>query len=387
MFALSAGPLGGEPMNGMQRYIDGVLDRFVRDEPGAVVLAGADAVVERWPGRVRPVPLPAYSRAGTAGHLSRLVWHQTGLAAQIRRWGARAYYSPVPEGMFRPACPQVLTVHDLLPLRYPDHYPRLSHYYRSVLPHMLKRCAAVVAVSHATAEDVRERFGLRDVPIYVVHQGPRADLFRPAAAGAAVPPAVAELGDFALAVSEARPYKNFHRLMEAMARVETPGLRLAVVGGMPDDGGVLRGLPARLGIAERVVFLGRVSDAELAVLYRAARVMVVPSLWEGFGIPAVEAMASACPLAVSRVASLPEVCGDAAVYFDPRDVDDIARAVDRVGGDDSLRGELSRRALRRARSFCAERGAARVVEIVRAAARGDAARGAHAETAAADRVS
>lgn len=367
--ALGAGPYGGGAPSGIQRFVGGMLEAVLQAEPGAVVFTGSRGVLARWPAQSRRVRLPAFSTATSLGNMARMVWHETTLPRALRRMRPGAYFSPVPEGMTRPPVPQVVTVHDVIPLRFPETAPRLARYYRTVLPRILEASAAVVAVSAATAREVREFYGLEDKPVHVVHQGYRSDLFRPVEASrVGAVRARHGLGDYVLSVGEARPYKNLRRLFEAFARVEIPGLDLVVVGSLDRRDPGLAELPARLGIGHRVRFLGRVGDDELAALYAGARAFVFPSLLEGFGIPPLEAMACGCPVVASRAASLPEVCGEAAVYVDPLDVDSIAEGICRTVSDDCLRADLARKGLERAATFSYERAAEEVLEIVRAVA-------------------
>ncbi len=365
MISVAAGPYGGGGPSGLQRYVGGMVGPLLAAAPDAVVFTGSRAAAAEWAGRAHRVRVPGHAGAGFVGNALRLAWSQTALPAALRRLGARAHYAPLPEGMLRPPCPQVVTVHDLIPLRFPEDAPRQAEYYRRVLPRLLRAAAAVVAVSRATAEDVRERLGVEGVPVHVVHQGYRADVFRPAAPGE--PPTLlgARLGDFVLAVGETRGYKNLRGAVHALARAGVPGLRLVVVGRVLPSARELVELPRRLGIGDRVEFLGPLADGELAGLYRSARCLLFPSLWEGFGIPLLEAMACGCPVVASGVASLPEVCGDAALYVDPRDPESIADGLRRAACDDSLRAELAARGLARAREFSYERAARQVLEIVR----------------------
>ena len=154
------------------------------------------------------------------------------------------------------------------------------------------------------------------------------------------------------------PHKNLERLLQAMARVRAGGLRphLALVGDPEADG--FGSSHARL-IAQRdaldlgsaVTFTGYVPGDHLVSLYNAATVFVMPSLSEGFGLPALEAMACGAPVAVSRRGALPEVVGEAGAYFDPLDVDDMAGTLERILGDPTLRARLAQAALDRARTF------------------------------------
>jgi glycosyltransferase involved in cell wall biosynthesis len=354
-------PYARGDLGGMPRYVRELLGPLLAGEPRAVLYSAAGDLPARHPGRVRPLRPRALAGADRRALVLRLLWHQAALPARVRREGVSVYYSPVPEGMTRPACPQVVTVHDLIPLRFPEAAPRVAAYYRHVLPRVLRASRAVVVVSRATEADLRERMPLDGVPVHVVHQGYRR-VFRPAAPGDPPSPAGVD-GDYVLAIAETRGYKNLRRLVEAFARAGVPGLSLVVAGGAVDPG--LRILAERMGVGGRVRFTGRVGDEELAALYRGARALVFPSLWEGFGLPPLEAMASGCPVAASRAGAVPEVCGDAALYFDPASVEEMADALARAATDDSLRCTLRARGLARAEGFSYERAAERILEVVR----------------------
>jgi glycosyltransferase involved in cell wall biosynthesis len=212
------------------------------------------------------------------------------------------------------APPAATTVHDLQHEAFPQFFSRSQLAYRSrVYESTVRRSAIMIAISEYVRSSLAERFGLDPERIHVVHHGIDHDRFTPSGE---------PRGGFLLYPANRWPHKNHERLFEAfaLARRERPGLRL-VLTGLGHEG---RPLPP--GVEAR----GLVSADELVELYRTAAALVFPTLYEGFGLPPLEAMACGCPVAVARVASLPELCGPAAVYFDPTSAEDVARGIDEV---------------------------------------------------------
>ena len=225
-----------------------------------------------------------------------------------------------------------VTLHDMLHRDRPELFPRWEAALRRFAYDRSARRAAVVIVPSAfVGERTAERLGICPDRIRVVHHGIDHERF---SAGHE------QREPFVLYPARPWPHKNHARLFEAFAlvRSEHPGLRLVLTGG----GHGTRALPA--GVEVR----GLVPAAELVSLLRRASALVFPSLYEGFGTPPLEAMACGCPVAASRAASLPEVCGDAAELFDPMSPEAIAAAVGRVLDDPA---PYVRRGLERARSF------------------------------------
>ena len=237
-------------------------------------------------------------------------------------------------GPLRPRVPTVLTVHDLAILRYPEAFPRWHALYgKAGLRRVLRAADAVVAVSEFTKREVA---ALVDVPaerIRVVPNGVDA-LFTPDGPAAE--------GSYVLAVATLEPRKNLDRVVQA-ARLA--GVELRVVGAR-GWGGV-----------EVSRWVGEVSDAKLADLYRGARCVLYPSLYEGFGLPVLEAMACGTPVVTSRGTAMEEVAGAAAVLVDPYDFASIA---DGIAEAETQRAELVPLGLARAREFTWERTADRV---------------------------
>jgi glycosyltransferase involved in cell wall biosynthesis len=256
----------------------------------------------------------------------------------------------------------VVTMHDTLPLIHPKLvFPTL----RGRLAWRLKEAAAlrqadrIVTVSETSRNMIRARTGCPDHRIHVVTEGPDP-IFQPRAndpnAGAVLRRlGIAPQARYLLYVGGLSPHKNLVRLVEAFASAASPDVVLVLTGDFHDVFHThvpeIQAAIARHGLSDRVVMTGFVPDEDLVVLYSRAHALVQPSLLEGFGLPAVEAMACGTPVISSIAGSLPEVVGDAGVYFVPTDVGSMARAIGALLGDDEYRSELAQTALKQAALF------------------------------------
>jgi glycosyltransferase involved in cell wall biosynthesis len=154
---------------------------------------------------------------------------------------------------------------------------------------------------------------------------------------------------FLLAVGSMNPTKNLTALTSAFSTITMADVRLVLVGGV--NHAVFTGKSIEADGDPRVIFTGPINDSQLSALYRSAHAFVFPSLYEGFGIPPLEAMSLGCPVVAARSSSIPEVCGDAALYFDPLDIQDLVQALDRILTEDTLRGTLLQRGAKRVDMF------------------------------------
>jgi len=235
-------------------------------------------------------------------------------ALRSRMSGADVVHFPFTVVAPKPAGHQA-TVQSLLDVQHlelPQMFSKAELLYRRrFYEGAARRADVVVTISHAAKARMVDLLGISDDRIRVAHLGVDADRFTPN---------TGERENFVLYPARGWPHKNHARLIEAVAllRIDNPTLRLVLTGGGLDTLGEL---------PEWVDRRGLVSIDELHRLYRTASVMAFPSLYEGFGLPPLEAMASGCPVAASDAGSLPEVVGTAAVLFDPRDVGDIARGI------------------------------------------------------------
>jgi glycosyltransferase involved in cell wall biosynthesis len=304
---------------GTARVVRGLL-AALRDRPGVDL----DLLSFGGPGRVSSVVRDA-------------VWYPVRLGRTAR--GLDVLHCTTFRGPVGSRVPTVVTVHDLAILRAPEAFPRWHRLYgKAGLTRVLRSADAIVAVSEFTRSEVVELAGVPDERIRVVPNGVDA-VFTPDGPRAD--------GDYVLAVATLEPRKNLVRAVDA---ARAAGVALCVVGARGWGGVDVEG------------WVGEVPDAELAALYRGAQCVVYPSLYEGFGLPVLEAMACGTPVVTSAGTAMEEVAGGAAVLVDPLSVSAVAAGIDEAI---SRREELVPAGLTRARSFTWERAADAVVELWR----------------------
>jgi glycosyltransferase involved in cell wall biosynthesis len=295
---------------------------------------------------------------------------QFAVPMDLRREGANLFHAPHYVLPPLTPCRSVVTIHDCIHLRFPEYLPnRLGYAYaRSFLWVAAHRSAHVFTVSEASKRDILSYFRIPESKISVIynaiderfHEEPPADEVERVRDRY-------QLNDpFVLYAGNIKPHKNIERLIEAfhiLRRGELEHVKLLIIGDEITKYAGLRRAVHRYKLHKHVRFFGFVPDATLAILYRLARVFVFPSLYEGFGLPPLEAMASGTPVVTSNVSSLPEVVGDAAMLIDPYEPEAIAGAVRRVLLDDRLRDDMRERGLARAREFSWDRSIRRVRAI------------------------
>jgi glycosyltransferase involved in cell wall biosynthesis len=267
----------------------------------------------------------------------------------------------------------VLVVHDLAYERFPETAPQMDARWRRVFRRWLRRAAAVIVPSHSAERDLLAHHDVEPGLVRVVPHGVEP-FVRPerSAIGEALD-RFGVGGRYVLFVGGIEPRKNLRRLVEAFGRSDTDAW-LVIAGGrtnwIPEEGDRLAEAVAALpsDVRRRVVMTGYVSERDKRELLAGAEVLAYPSLYEGFGLPVLEAFAAGIPVLTSTVSSLPEVAGDAALLVDPRDPAALAAGLERLLGDDGLREGLRRAGRERARAFSWETTAARTAEVLRTAA-------------------
>ena len=286
------------------------------------------------------------------------------LPAQLRRHRIDLLHCTIPlpvhSALLETGTKIVTTVCDVIPFSHPEWFPRLMGLrLRRRMRRAVEGSQHLIAISNFTKWTLSHYLNVPDDRISVTHLGVNH------------PSTVArhDLGGPLLAVGTLEPRKNLavvleaYRLLRARLRVAP---KLLIVGGQGWGNHTLRALIRRDELEGGVQSLGFVPDGELFALYQTARMLLYPSLQEGFGLPILEAMASGCPVITANTSSLPEVAGDAAILADPSDVPRLADAIHKLLTDDALARELSRKGLRRAALFSWERCARETIDVYRA---------------------
>jgi glycosyltransferase involved in cell wall biosynthesis len=286
------------------------------------------------------------------GRLPEVAFEQLGLPHALRRRGADLVHSPNCFLPLRRPCPGVVTVHDLAFEAYPEDFSsRTGAKYRWFTPRAARSAERVICVSRFTADDLVARYGIDEAKLRVVHSAPAL----PVGDGP-----VPSSSPYVLAVGDLRAKKNLRRLVGAWRALRGEGLehRLVLAGADAGEGDALRALAG----GEPLELLGYVDDTRLDTLMRGAEALAHVSLYEGFGLVVVEAMARGVPVVAARATALPEAGGDAAVYVDPLDEASIA-----AGLRDGLarRDELAALGRARAGELSWERTAAETAAVYR----------------------
>ncbi|MGH2688627.1 MAG: glycosyltransferase family 4 protein [Actinomycetota bacterium] len=310
------------------------------------------------------VAVTAWEHSGLASGDKLLFGSQIGEADVVH--GTNFWIPPIQSGT---GAKGIVTIHDLTFWFYPELCTPQVRRYRWIVPKVLQRCAAVLVPSQTIKEQAAAELGFDGDRIVVTPEG-----VRNAFTGAVPDPVLTERlgvrGDYLLFVGTQEPRKNLDRLIAAFARLGDKDLQL-VIAGPPGWGSVdLPGVVRKLGLDGRVVFSGYLPDEQIGSLMAGARAFVFPTLYEGFGLPPLEAMAAGVPVVAARAGSLPEVLGDAPFWCDPLDVDSIAEAIGRAG-DGEARASAVEQGRKRAASYDWRATAELTLETYRRVAAGD----------------
>ncbi len=300
------------------------------------------------------------------------LWHRAHLPIPVEAITGRVDLFHEPDFVLPPTLPgarTVLTVHDLTFIRDPESaFPRLRRYLNRVVPRSVARATHVLADSLATKNDLVELFNTPSDKITVLYGGVDAR-FAPVRESERLATIRARYGigqePFVLGIGTIQPRKNYRRLIQAFAILKslTSNLQLVIAGGKGWMYDSIFAEVKRLGLEGQVLFPGFVDDDDLPALYSAAEMLAYPSIYEGFGLPILEAMACGTPVVTSITSSLPELAGDAALLIEPSDVDAIAAAVRRLLQDSGLRRGLVADGFDQARKFTWQKAAAQLMGI------------------------
>ena len=304
-----------------------------------------------------PVPPNLTPEQGTTGHFRRLLWTHLQLPKIYQQLNSQLLFSPIPEAPLYTNCRYIVTVHDLIPLRFPKPFSPLMPYFRYYIPQVLTQAQHILCDSIATAKDIADFFHIpanKITPILLAHD---ANAFR-----------FLDLptNNYFLYIGRHDPYKNLHRLIDAFAALPNHrNYELWIAG--PKDRRytpLLETQVNNLGLSHQVKFLDYLPYDQLPTIINQAIALVFPTLWEGFGLPVLEAMACGTPVITSNLSSLPEVAGDAALLVNPYKAGEITDAMQAVATDSLLRSRLRTLSLNRASQFSWAKTGQATVEVL-----------------------
>ena len=350
---------------GIHQYIAQVLRHlpWEEGEPTYVVFTQQQNLFKDKPGITA-----VSSRLSTENRWLRIFWEQVVWPWQLRQHRINLLHSMAFVTPLLSRCPAVITVYDLSFYHFPERFPALQRFYlSSQTRRSCQRARRVITISESSRQDVHRFLAVPLDQIDVVVPG--VDLiYRP------LPETEVtafrqkhNLDRFVLHVGTLQPRKNIPVLIQAMAHLDDPTIKLVLVGGkgwLYDD--IFRQVQA-LGLEERVVFTGYVPDDELPLWYNAAALLVFPSVYEGFGLPVVEAMACGTPVIASNSSSIPEAVGEAGLLFDPNDVESLTNQMTAVLTDATLHSKLHQQGLEQAQRFSWERAGRETAAVYRRA--------------------
>ncbi|MCC5620837.1 glycosyltransferase family 1 protein [Nostoc sp. CHAB 5715] len=285
---------------------------------------------------------------GTKGHIRRLFWTQFQLPQIYKNLKSNLLFSPLPEAPLYSNSRFVVMVHDFIPLRFPKRFSPLTPYHRYYIPQVITQAEHVICNSQSTAKDITDFFQIpasKITPIPLAHD--RTHFF----------PLNLPTRNYFLYIGRQDPYKNIQRLISAFAALPNcKDYELWLAG--PSDRRytpTLKAQVAELGITNQVKFLDYIPYSELPKIINQAIALVFPSLWEGFGLPVLEAMACGTPVITSNLSSLPQVAGDAAILINPYNTGEITEAMQTIATDLGLRSRLSSQGIAHSQQFSWEK--------------------------------
>ena len=297
---------------------------------------------------------------------SKKLWTMLGLSKKIYKDknNLDVFFSPTHYLPLFSVVPSVVSIFDLSYLKYPELFKKKDLYQLKIWGrYSIKRAKAVITISESSKNAIIEEYKLASDKVHVVYPGIKELINNREINMTDLQKKYGIKKNFILFVGTIQPRKNIARMVEAISQI--PELELIVVGkkGWQYEG--ILDSPRKFGVENRVKFLEFVPDEELSELYKNAICFVLPSLYEGFGLPILEAMKYGCPVVTSNTSSLPEAGGDAALYFDPEDSSDIAEKIKKLLSDDKFREDMIEKGYKQAKKFSWEKAAKETLHVLK----------------------
>ncbi len=261
--------------------------------------------------------------------------------------------------------PTAISIMDLSFIHFPNLFAKKDLYQlTNWTRYSVKNASKIFTISKSSKDDIIDVYGIEDKKIFVTYPGIKEGSNARILTMDDLRKKFGIDKDYILFVGTLQPRKNIVKLIEAFSKIERENLILVIVGKkgwLYED---ILSAPQKFGVGERVKFLDFVEDKDLPSLYKNALCFVLPSLYEGFGLPVLEAMKYGCPVLTSNVSSLPEAGGDAAIYFDPTDAEDIASKIEKVISNPKLRQELIEKGYNQIKKFSWEKTAKETLRVL-----------------------
>lgn len=294
---------------------------------------------------------------------SKKLWTLTALNMAVNKDKLDLFFNPTHYSPLFLNCPQVISILDVSYKYFPELFKKKDLYKLSIWgKYSVKKASHIVTISDSSKDDIMKEYGVNEAKISVIPVG-----IKEIEKGHMTKKELAEKfnisNPYILYVGTLQPRKNLVRLIEAFSKLKENNIDLVIVGKKGWQYEEILKAPEKYEVSEKVHFLENVTNEDLSGFYEHAECFVLPSLYEGFGLPVLEAMKYGCPVVTSNISSLPEAGGDAAEYFNPEDVDDMARAIKRVVSDKQLQEKMVKKGRQHIQNFSWEKSAEKVIGI------------------------
>lgn len=310
----------------------------------------------------------------------RKLW--TRIALPLYLFGAKqkpdVFYSPTHYSPWFSPVKKVVTVFDLAYLRFPEMFEQKDLYQlTNWTKHSINTAEKIITISYSSKKDIIKYYKKDPKDITVCYPGYNEEVFHQVSDQPKIDQTLMKYqikGDYLVFIGTVQPRKNLKRLIQSFVKIDN--LKLVVVGKTTGEGRQawqfeeIVELPKRLEIEDKIIFTGFVSNQDMLYLLNGSKAFILPSLWEGFGIPVVDAMACGKPVIVSDVSSLPEVAGSAGLYVNPESIDQIEQSIRLISTDKKLHSKLSRNAIEQAKKFSWKKMAKQVIDVLEKTSQG-----------------
>jgi glycosyltransferase involved in cell wall biosynthesis len=336
------------------------LSILINDKDSIIVYTSVPSIFDGYPVTVKKVSSVVQPQNGKLGGLMRFLWSQFIFPLRLKKDKIDILYSTTHHGLIINFTKQIITIHDILPLKYPYQYKLQYYYFKFILPMLAKRSKKIITVSNNTKKDLVSYYHISDKMIDVIYNSFDKEHFSKVSSNEYKE----KFGDYLLFVGASYPHKNLERAIKGFISSGIDSkYKLIVVGGRENYKNWVKQQFSKQQL-KNVYFIDYVNYEKLPILYSNAKALIYPSLYEGFGIPPLEAMASGCPVIASNTSSIPEVCQDAAFYFNPEDISEISNAIRTVLNNDNLKEELIQKGFKRVNQFSWRESAKKLLEII-----------------------